>query len=345
MSVYAPLLGNLWLTIESYGVDPRSVVDESLYKPGKPTLFEERIAFSDYDRMLARAVSLIEDPAIGLRSSGFLHPSHLGALGHAWLASSTLRSAFLRAERYGRMFNEQVSMSVEELHGRLRLSYRMLVQPASPDPLYDSLLASLLKLARFNFGPGLKPLQVDLERRKPDDPQAWYEMFGDTVRFGSSDNALAFRISDVDKPLTGSNSELVAVHEEVIKRHLLKLDRQSVANHARIKLMDQLPSGRVTEEDLANSLNMSKRTLHRKLRDQGTTFRSLLTQVRKDLARFYIQNLDYSITEIAFLLGYADISAFSRAFKSWFGQTPTELRTQTVAAKAPPGNTPHPSVR
>ena len=109
--------------------------------------------------------------------------------------------------------------------------------------------------------------------------------------------------------------------------------------------MDQLPSGRVTEEDLANSLNMSKRTLHRKLRDQGTTFRSLLTQVRKDLARFYIQNLDYSITEIAFLLGYADIRAFSRAFKSWFGQTPTELRTQTVAAEAPPGNTPPPSAR
>jgi AraC-like DNA-binding protein len=96
--------------------------------------------------------------------------------------------------------------------------------------------------------------------------------------------------------------------------------------------MDALPSGRVTEDDVARTLNMSKRTLHRKLNENRETFRSILVQVRKDLARYYVRKPDFSITEIAFLLGYADTSAFSRAFRSWFGHSPTKAREQALGA-------------
>jgi AraC-like DNA-binding protein len=79
-------------------------------------------------------------------------------------------------------------------------------------------------------------------------------------------------------------------------------------------------------------LNISKRTLHRKLRENDETFRSLLLQVRRDLAERYIDNPDYSVTEIAFLLGYNDTSAFSRAFRNWFGYSPTQARGREKAA-------------
>jgi AraC-like DNA-binding protein len=93
-----------------------------------------------------------------------------------------------------------------------------------------------------------------------------------------------------------------------------------------MRLAEQLPSSRVTESDLARALNMSTRTLHRKLREKNETFRSLLEQVRTDLAGRYIRNRNYNVTEIAFLLGYTDISSFSRVFKGWFGHSPTEAR-------------------
>jgi AraC-like DNA-binding protein len=96
--------------------------------------------------------------------------------------------------------------------------------------------------------------------------------------------------------------------------------------------MDQLPSGRVTEGDMAGLLNMSTRTMHRKLRENKETFRSILAQVRRDLARRYVGDRDFSITEVAFLLGYNDTSAFSRAFRSWFGRSPTEARDAARAA-------------
>jgi AraC-like DNA-binding protein len=92
-----------------------------------------------------------------------------------------------------------------------------------------------------------------------------------------------------------------------------------------LKLMEELPSGRVTENRMAALLNISKRTLHRKLRSNGQTFRSLLLQVRRGMARRYLFEQNFSVTETAFLLGYNDTSAFSRAFKGWFGHSPSQI--------------------
>jgi AraC-like DNA-binding protein len=332
MSVYAPLLGNLWRTLESYSLDPGQVIDQSLFRPGNDSAYVERVSFAEYDAALAHAASLINDPTVGIRSAQYLHPSHLGAFGHAWLASACLRTALLRASRFHRMFNEQIDMQVEELSDRVRVTYRMLRQPTHPNLMGDALLASLLQLCRMNFGMDLEPVEVRLKRPLPPDPSPWFEYFGVKVQFEQPENSLSISARDADTPLTGSNSELVTVHEDVIRRHLMKLDRNSVLNRSRLGIMEQLPSGRVTQDTLADVLNMSKRTLHRKLRENDETFRSLLAQVRMDLAKRYISDDDYSFTEIAFLLGYTDSSAFSRAFRSWFGHSPTQARERNRAA-------------
>ena len=328
MSVYAPLIGNLWLTLESYGVDPREVIPEHIYRPGKSSGSNDRVRFQDYDSILERAASCVGDPAVGLRAAELIHPSHLGALGHAWMASSSLRDAILRSQRYSRIFNEQLVMQVDEYSDRLSVSYRMLTSRNQPHAVGDSSPAVLLRLCRINFGPRLQPLEVELQRPKPDDPAPWLAYFGSNVRFGGIANRISISASDADAPLTGSNEELLALHEEVIRRHLLKLDRSSVLNRARLVIMDHLPAGRITEEALACHMNISKRTLHRKLREHGETFRSMVRRVRTDLAEHYMRNGDYSITEIAFLLGFSDTSAFSRAFKTWFGRNPTDMRQE-----------------
>ena len=90
--------------------------------------------------------------------------------------------------------------------------------------------------------------------------------------------------------------------------------------------MEQLPSGGVTEAGVAKALSLTTRTLHRRLSEKGVSFRSLLTRVRRELVERYIDEPAYSMTEIAFLLGYADTSAFSHAFKRWHGVSPTQAR-------------------
>jgi len=326
MSVYAPLLGHLWQILAAYGLDPRQVIDAKHYRPGTVASKNKRITFPEFDVIYSRVVELIRDPALGVHSAQHLHPSHLGALGHAWMASSSLREALRRLDRYSHMFNELVEIRTAEKPDRIRVFYEIASQPSNPDILADAHLACILGLCRLNFGLGLMPLNVNLRRPQPADFKPWLEFFGPIVRFGQAEDSMDISAVDADVQSTSSDSDLVQMHEDVIRKHLSRIKRDNIANRARLTIMELLPSGRVTGEDMARELNMSIRTLRRKLGEKDETVRSLLTNVRKDLAQRYIRNEDYNITEIAFLLGFADSSAFSRAFKNWFGQSPSEAR-------------------
>ena len=326
MSVYSPLLGHLWRTLDSYGLDPSLAIEERLYRPGSANRANNRMSFVDYDSAIAQAYELAGDPALGIHSAQFMHPSHLGALGHAWMASSSLRDALHRLERFRHMFNEQVEIRIEERPDRVRVIYEMTPDLRYPYVVADGHLANIFTLCRLNFGSKLNPIDVRLRRPEPADPQPWLAFYGPVVQFGQSEDSLAISIVDADRSLTSSNSELVEIHEHVIQKYLSKLQRDNILNRTRLCIMEQLPSGRVTGDDLAKELNMSKRTLRRKLGEKGESFRSLLLNVRKDLALRYIRSENYTITEIAFLLGFGDSSAFSRAFRSWFGESPSEAR-------------------
>jgi AraC-like DNA-binding protein len=326
------MLGLLWRILESYGVDPREVICEAHFRPHDSTLTARRIRFEDYDATLARAVARVGDPAIGIRAARCFNPMYLGALGHAWMASSSLRTAMHRTARLRRMFNEQILLEVEESRSQVRLLCRMLQPLREPDAIGDAQVAILLQLCRIVYDPGLQPDDVTLTRPPPADAAPWLAHFGPAVRFGRADNSFTISAAAADAPLMCSNPELVAMHEDLIERYLMKLDRANILNRIRLKLMEGLPSGRVTEDDMAEVLSMSKRTLHRKLRENGTTFRSVLAQVRRELAERYVRDREFSITEIAFLLGYNDTSAFSRAFRCWFGRSPTDLRERARAA-------------
>lgn len=326
MTVFAPLLGTLWRTIESYGIDPRRVIRESVYQPESSFGLSERVPRNTYNQILADAFKLIDDPLIGLKSAQYLHPSHLGALGHAWLASSSLETAIKRAQRFSKMYDEQVRMLVQEEPGILSVAYETNNSALLPDIIADANLASLLNLCRLNFGNSLIPVYVHMCRNKPADPKPWHDCFGVEVQFDQAENSLAISYQDATKQLTGSSPMMVALHEDIIKRQIAELDRSDIINRALVVIMDQLPSGAVSETSVARSLNMTKRTLHRKLVENGLSFRSLLTNVRKELVQRYIKEPAYSITEISFLLGYNDTSAFSRAFKRWHGLSPTQAR-------------------
>lgn len=331
MTVYAPMLGTIWRILDSYGIDPHEAIPEKFYRPGGRFIFADRIRFEDYDAIQAHVASMVKDPAMGLRSGRFLHPSHLGALGYAWLASSSLRTALKRAQRFSRMFHEHLELCLDEQPGHVRVFHRMRKKPTRPRLVGDAQLAGTLTMCRSNFGDHFTPLEVTLKREKPGDPTPWLEFFGEDTTFGQPYNSLVINAADADLKLTSSNPEMIKLHEGVMERYLMKLDRESIVNRARLYIMEQLPSGRVTETDTASALNVSKRTLHRKLREEGMTYRSLLTQVRMDLAERYLEIPDYTFTEIAFLLGYTDTSAFSRAFKSWFGHSPTQARKLEAA--------------
>jgi AraC-like DNA-binding protein len=130
----------------------------------------------------------------------------------------------------------------------------------------------------------------------------------------------------VDKNLPGSHPQLAELNDQVMIEYLAKLDQDNIAHKLKAVIIDQLPCGNVTDENVARELYMSSRTLQRHLQREDTTYTTLLNEIRQDLAEQYLTEQDISLTEIAFLLGFSESSAFSRAFKRWIGVSPSEYR-------------------
>ena len=110
------------------------------------------------------------------------------------------------------------------------------------------------------------------------------------------------------------------------------MDGDDLVAKVRYTVFDKLPSGEVRDSDIAQSLNMSTRTMQRRLAEEGTSFSAILQQIREELADQYIKDDKLAISEVAYLLGFSDQSNFTRAFKRWHGVSPTQYRHQETLA-------------
>jgi AraC-like DNA-binding protein len=190
----------------------------------------------------------------------------------------------------------------------------------------DAILAVVMKACRMTYVEDLTPESVTFTHPKPACSAKFFEYFRCPVVFEAPTNSLTLSIDAVDKNLPGSHPQLAELADQVIIDYLAKLDQNHIPQKVKAVIIDQLPSGNVTNKNVARALYMSSRKLQRQLQGAGTTFNTLLTEIRQDLAQKYLEDQDTSITEIAFLLGFSESSAFSRAFKRWRGVPPSEYR-------------------
>jgi AraC-like DNA-binding protein len=151
------------------------------------------------------------------------------------------------------------------------------------------------------------------------------------VEFSQPENALWMDPGMVQEPLATANPELVRINNRIVTDYLAQLDRADIEMRVRSKLIEHLPGGHANESDIASSINVSQRSLQRKLREQGVSFSQLVENTRRELGLQYVRDPQHSFNEIAFLLGFTEPANFSRAFKRWYGKTPTEFRQNSLS--------------
>ena len=291
-----------------------------------------RIPAHAWDGMARRTNALIGYPGFGLRAAHCWHPSNLGALGYAWLSSSTLRSALERAERYWRVLGEKTAAHLEDTPAGLKTVF----ESGRSDPVVASIAADfsmslLVSMCRMNYGDALRPVALTLKRDKPDSWQIYRNHYGCPIRFGSNEDSFTLTRSDADRPLPSSNRQIAATLDSILAQQLAQLDKSNVVARCRASLLEHLSSGELSEEDTARQLHMSRRTLQRKLAEAETTYHQLVDDTRRELALRYIENPSQSITDITFMLGFSQQSAFTRAFRRWTGSAPSEYRQRRSA--------------
>ena len=286
------------------------------------------------DRLWVLAENAIQDPAFGLNVASYWHPTSLHALGYSWLASDNLAEAFDCAVRYVRIVDTESQGVLQTESGQD--CYKMIVDvdwvdPVPPGSAVDAVLAMFFIMCRAAYGDAFRLQRVSFKHAAPESLQPFEELFQAPLEFSATQNALWIDPALVNEPLATANPELVRINDRIVTDYLAELDRSDLGMRVRSKLIEHLPAGRFSEADIASSINVSQRSLQRKLRKQGLTYTQLVEDTRRDLSLKYVRDPSYSFNEVAFLLGFTEPANFSRAFKRWYGQSPSQFRHQSLS--------------
>ena len=185
---------------------------------------------------------------------------------------------------------------------------------------------------------GALPDEVLLSRRPPDDARPYRRFFQTPVRFDAEQTALVFSASELERPVPGADFRMRAILEEVAAKYWTTA-LPSVTDQVVRLLRPRILFGDATLEAVASSLRMHPRTLNRRLRVEGKTFRGLLNEARFAKARQFLDGTRMDVSAIAGALGYAETSAFTHAFRRMARTSPTEWRAREAeAALEPPAS-------
>lgn len=151
----------------------------------------------------------------------------------------------------------------------------------------------------------------------------FYALFQCPVTFNANVDSLTISLDEADKPRSCSNKQLAQLHDQLLIEYVAKLDKNNFLERVKSAIINELGSGQFSDSTIAQTLLMSQPTLQRRLEENNTLFKILVNEVRQDLADTYLNDSSLSLTEISYMLGFSEISAFSRAFKRWSGQSPS----------------------
>jgi AraC-like DNA-binding protein len=323
---FAPTTSLLWKYLESIDINPEPLYKKAGIKPELLLNPNARININQVDALWEQAAEIIEDPCFAIDMAEFWHPSHMGALGYAWLASSTLRQGFNRAVRYIHVVTEDLNLDVADTPVGFKISIDLEDSIFTLPQHHDLVLSIIMHMCRFNFGEELIPTEVKLAHPEPACSKKITDYFRTGVQFDAEQTSLAVARAEVDRVLPSGNKQIALMHDEMLMRYLVEIKKGDIVQQVQSIILENLPDGQVTDRLVASELNLSERSMQRRLKEHKTTFRFLLDGVREMVAKQYIENPMNRMSDIAFLLGFSEQSAFSRAFKKWTGKSPVEYR-------------------
>jgi len=290
------------------------------------------ISLARYNALFEAASTALNDPTIGLKLGFAVRPADLGPLGLLFTAAATPRagvarfSALLAALQGG-------TQAVLQQQGELTFwTYRIddaTIWPRRQDSEFS--VAAICKLLQATSMPAIRPVEAQFEHDAPATTALHERVFRAPLRFGQPANRLVFPSAELDRPHGAADPGLALV----LERHIAELlqepgEADDLVQQVRRMIGAGLGQDKITIERLAASVGLSPRTLQRRLVEAGTSLRQLLREHRQTMAKLHVGDGQRSQASIAEALGYADGTAFWRAFKSWTNTTPSAYRKQKM---------------
>jgi AraC-like DNA-binding protein len=338
----ASLVYGLDAYLRARGADAGVALSRAGLEPGDMTDPDRRVPLIRYLELLEICADLLGDSQFGLKFGAQYEPRHAGVVGNVALASRTLGEAF---EMIGRYLPTMVDATV---HGMEVSDGAAFVYSYYIDPLMmsyrqkgDWAIAFACNLVRTGLGdPRWTPQEVllpQLADETPAERRTRAEIMGENVRPGHPWGGIRFDAGLLKRPMATADAMIESLMRHYGDLRLAALPgSQGEIEQLRREIARVLVKGEGGIEHLARATGTSVRTLQRRLGQAGVNFSDLQDDVRRTLALNLLENETLALAEIAFSLGYSDISAFNHAFRRWVGSSPGQYRGQRSARKSEP---------
>lgn len=318
--------------LEDRGISPLAVLGQAGLPPG--ILHQEKVLLTteEFFALYRGIAEVSSDPTIGLKLGTEDRMERYDPIAIAAVCTRSLRDAVGRIGRYKQLTcPEKVSLVERGNESAVHFTW-LLAHEEEPAMLVDVCFAWILSIARRGTGRMIQPKRVEFQR--PEAHRAVYEKhFQCPIKFRAQKNVLVFNKADMDAAFLTYNADLLAAVVPQLEAELKQqLAEKSFREQVKGTLKRLLAGERPTIEHVARELRLSKRTLQRRLTEDGITFQAVMEEARRELARHYLLHSSLELNETAYLLGYEDANSFFRAFHEWEGTTPGQWRTLHVAS-------------
>ena len=319
--------------LKEAGIEPEPLLSQAGLPVEQVRDRSARLSARHQISFLNIAADALDDQFLGFHIAQACDIRELGPLYYIPASSQSLGEGLRRASRYTSLVNE--SLSIQYVEGReIRIIFDYVgVARHSDRHQIESCLTILTRLCRHLTGQHLVPTHVRIAHSADRTFSKLIKYLGSQIEFNAKLDEVAFTAAVRDLPIMSADPYLnqfliTACEEAMARREKTQGTFKSKVGNAIAPL---LPHGKTNIGLIARQLVMSQRTLARRLASEGLTFTELLETIREELARKYLSNRALSISQIAWLLGYREVSAFTHSFKRWTGRTPREARQQQVA--------------
>jgi AraC-like DNA-binding protein len=291
-----------------------------------------RVGARNQIALLELVADALQDEFLGFHLGRDFDLREIGLLYYVLASSQTIGDALQRIVRYSGVNNEGISLSSpDDSTTAITIEYVGVSRLADRHQM-EFLLTALVRTCRQLTRLQLVPIRASVIHRRTGDPSELERFLGCRIAFGAGSDEVAFAATVGQTPVISAdpylNDLLIQYCEEALSRRRGGYAplRASVEN----AVAPLLPHGGAQLREVAARLGMSERTLSRRLAQEGATFVEILNEMRFELAMRYLRE-DLSISQIAWLLGYREVSAFTHAFRRWSGKTPKEARAQELS--------------
>lgn len=318
-------------------IDFQALLKSAGIGAGAVTDADADIPLNGAAQVLALAAEKAGDPCLGLHWAEAYPRGAASVLGYLISNAKSVREAVLSIKRYVALHLDPVEVAFVEFEDGGRLEWRFPTSFTAPRTQYASFAMALLiiNLRRY-IGPTWSPRGVQLEHRVLPCQSDVARILGGNVQFDCPANAVDFRGEILDRRSASADLRLYELIRGLGDRLLAEQKSNvDIVEVTRRTLVRELESGRSTLEAIAETLDVSPRTLQSRLAAAGETYEDVLQETRRRLAETMLRDSDLAMTEIALLLGFSELSAFTRAATRWFGVPPRVFRSEVRRGAGP----------